>query len=77
MSASTAEERAQKIKQPPAEVSISPGGKRFLLEAAGFRQRLHLWNHGSSTERLAEAGGVIIVGFELSAVGGRHSRKKL
>ena len=68
MYASTAEYQPLKSKWPPAAVSIYPRGMRSLSEAAGCRQRLHLWNRGSWVERLAEVGGIIIVLMNFSEV---------
>ena len=59
--ASTAEERQQKIKRPPAAVSILTGRTRSLSEAAYRGQRLRLWNQCSRMERLSMERGVIVV----------------
>ena len=63
------EEGVQQLRPEDAEEGAS--------EAAGRRQLLRLWNRGSWTERLAAAGGIIIVGLALSAVGWIHGRTKL
>ena len=74
---STAEEGPQKTNQPPAVVSILTRGTRSLLEAEGCRQWLRLYNRSGWTDRLVAAGGVIIVGLALSAIGGRRSITEL
>ena len=68
MSVYTSEEQTQKSKRPLAAVSISPRRMRSLSGAVGCRKWLHLWNHGIWSGRLAEAGGFIIIGLDLSAV---------
>ena len=72
-SESTSEERPRKIKRPPEAVSIFPGRTRSSSEVAGHGQRLHIWKHGVSPDRLEVVWGVVVVGFGL--IGGRRETR--
>ena len=46
--------------------------RRSSSEAAGCGYRLRLWKRGDRAERLASAGGIVVVGLTSSAAGGRR-----